>query len=1013
MSGWNLQVQGMTCSSCAKNIENALCQVEGVFNVSVNLMLGSVLVQGDCSGEQLVKKVELIGFKVVSCMPVRNDCEQVGSSDQAKLNIRTKTRDENDNTKRLTRVKAGITSEEEYIDKVPTTQLVLRWYNKEAAEQCAELLRNLKFVQQVSISNVSDLETASVTQSHCLDILRRWKEFFTRKQNHHIQLVFLVSAVAFDFRNFYPESHRMEEFTRWQLFVEEMGTSNTKAALYAYLSSHLTKFSWQTDCKFDVSVANTKMMESLTSALHNVFEEGKKWRDRFLLCALCSISLLLLVVVDPSSLLMLQVALATFVQCYGGYPFYRAAFHVLKHSMRANMAVLITTSTLIAYIYSLSLCFQRWFFGKTTDSRLFMPMFETGAMLITVVLFGKWIESTLKMRASCELEQIGELLPSKVNLVLHKEPVEISQVSNSVLQVESSIIEPGDIIQVESGLAIPVDGKIVLGSSFVDESFLTGEPCTVQKTVNDIVYAGAINISQPLYIQATSVGSKTSMEEILRLWNETQLSKAPTEQIADKISAIFVPTVLLLSFGVFLCWWICLQLSIVPMNWWVNEGKVSFCLYFCLSAMVIACPCALGLAAPMAYMIASFTALRHGIVFRDIPTLIGFVEDIENVVFDKTGTLTLGKPIITHCHELSCESSSQKFLWKVVEELESQCVHPIAKAVTEYARQCIDKNDVSSFTLSSVKEHTGMGMEAEFRCTSSDQWHSIMIGQKDWILTRCMEALVLNHSYNLKEALFRLEQLQSNVKNETLLLVAINHIPTWLLLVEDAVRPEAHQAIQWLENSLGVHCWLLSGDNYKSARHVASAVGIQERHVMAKLQPWQKWQWIQSKMKEQHEANNGTKSKVGRIVFVGDGLNDAPALAQADIGIAMGSSNPISHQTSAVVLKRNDLRDIITALDLAKRLKKIVYWNYVWAMLYNLLAFPLAAGLLYPLWRIRIPPFLAAGAMGFSSISVMLSSLRLKNYRSPSEFLLESDNDIELQPRAETRDNEATHYLMG
>ncbi|EME30850.1 Cu2+-exporting P-type ATPase [Galdieria sulphuraria] len=1019
MSGWNLQVQGMTCSSCAKNIQNALYKEEEVSNVSVNVLLGSVLVQGRCSKEQITNDVEAIGFKVVSCTPLKDDCDDVESSDQTKLTICTK--DKEDTGRRLIRVKTGVASAAEYIQQVPTTELVLRWNNIKAAELCADFLKKLKFVQHVSISSLSDLEKASVTQSYCSNILRSWKIFFASKQVP-TESVFFVTAVIYDFRNFYPEAYLKEQFTHWQTLMNEMGTSNTKAAIYAYLSSHLTELSWQTDCKVDVSADGNKMMESVTNALNCVYDEGKKWRDRFLWCTLCSIPLLLLVLVNPSSLLLLQIVLATFVQCYGGYPFYRAAFHVMKHSMRANMAVLITTSSLIAYIYSLFLCFQRWFLEQSTDSRLFMPMFETGAMLITVVLFGKWMESTLKMRASRELEKIGELLPSKVHIVLHKEPIEIFDFSNSsLLQVESSIIEPGDIIRVETGLAIPVDGKIVSGSSFVDESFLTGEPCTIQKTVNDTVYAGAINISHPLFIQATSVGSKTSMEEILRLWNETQLSKAPTEPIADKISAIFVPSVLLLSLGVFLCWWICLQYSIVPMNWWVNDGKFLFCLYFCLSAMVIACPCALGLAAPMAYMIASFTALKHGIVYRDISTLIAFIEDIENIVFDKTGTLTLGRPVVTQCHGLSCtlmngydENFSQRIVWRIVDELESQCVHPIAKAVTDYARQCIDNNEeLSLFTLSSVKEQPGIGMEAEFQCTSDDQWHSIMIGQKDWLLTRCTEARVLDQCHVLKEALIRLEQLHSKVENETLVLVAINHIPIWLLLVEDAIRPEAHLAIQWLQNNLGLHCWLLSGDNYKSARHVANVVGIQERYVMAKLQPWQKWQWIQSKMAEQREANCSEKRKVGRIVFVGDGLNDAPALAQADIGMAMGNSNPISHQTASVVLKRNDLRDIITALDLAKRLKKTIYWNYAWAMLYNLLAFPLAAGLLYPLWRIRIPPFLAAAAMGFSSISVMLSSLRLKNYKPPNQSLAETDDDIEMQPRIETWENEATSHLMG
>ncbi|GJD08208.1 Probable copper-transporting ATPase HMA5 [Galdieria sulphuraria] len=884
MSGWNLQVQGMTCSSCAKNIQNALYKEEEVSNVSVNVLLGSVLVQGRCSKEQITNDVEAIGFKVVSCTPLKDDCDDVESSDQTKLTICTK--DKEDTGRRLIRVKTGVASAAEYIQQVPTTELVLRWNNIKAAELCADFLKKLKFVQHVSISSLSDLEKASVTQSYCSNILRSWKIFFASKQVP-TESVFFVTAVIYDFRNFYPEAYLKEQFTHWQTLMNEMGTSNTKAAIYAYLSSHLTELSWQTDCKVDVSA------------------DGKKWRDRFLWCTLCSIPLLLLVLVNPSSLLLLQIVLATFVQCYGGYPFYRAAFHVMKHSMRANMAVLITTSSLIAYIYSLFLCFQRWFLEQSTDSRLFMPMFETGAMLITVVLFGKWMESTLKMRASRELEKIGELLPSKVHIVLHKEPIEIFDFSNSsLLQVESSIIEPGDIIRVETGLAIPVDGKIVSGSSFVDESFLTGEPCTIQKTVNDTVYAGAINISHPLFIQATSVGSKTSMEEILRLWNETQLSKAPTEPIADKISAIFVPSVLLLSLGVFLCWWICLQYSIVPMNWWVNDGKFLFCLYFCLSAMVIACPCALGLAAPMAYMIASFTALKHGIVYRDISTLIAFIEDIENIVFDKTGTLTLGRPVVTQCHGLSCtlmngydENFSQRIVWRIVDELESQCVHPIAKAVTDYARQCIDNNEeLSLFTLSSVKEQPGIGL-------ASDAMHgSSSIGPMP-----CSKG-------------------------------SFDPIRT-------VAQPEAHLAIQWLQNNLGLHCWLLSGDNYKSARHVANVVGIQERYVMAKLQPWQKWQWIQSKMAEQREANCSEKRKVGRIVFVGDGLNDAPALAQADIGMAMGNSNPISHQTASVVLKRNDLRDIITALDLAKRLKKTIYWNYAWAMLYNLLAFPLAADL--------------------------------------------------------------------
>ncbi|KAK4525538.1 hypothetical protein GAYE_SCF13G3446 [Galdieria yellowstonensis] len=1023
----------MTCSSCAKSIENILYKQDGVHKVSVNVVLGSVIVQGHCREEQLVDAIESIGFKVVSCIP---ETANFNNNDDRSFKEKTvmvpnEPRSHKEDSKRgkPIQIRTGIASVEEYSRQVPTTRFLLKWNNAEAAEKCAELLKALLFVQQVSIATEHDSLVSSVPDSsHFLaKLVGRWKQYCTKKLRPNPS-IYVVTVVAYDFRNFEPDTCMQPQFDSWKSFVTEIGSFNIKAALYAYLLSQLPQFSWQTDCQVDVvSSTHNPTLHGVIEALQNVEEEGKKWKYRFLLCLVCCIFLFLILVVwSPFHFLWLQVLLASLVQWIGGYPFYTSAFHVCRHSSRrANMAVLITTSSFIAYFYSLWLCFSRWFFLQDTSdaSRHWMPLFETGSMLITVVLFGKWIESILQIRASRELEQIGEWLPCKVNLVLSKEPQEkpVNDVSNVLVVLPSNLVEPEDILLVESGQTIPVDGKILFGTSFVDESFLTGEACTVHKSVNDHVYAGAVNISHPLGIQATSVGAKTRLEEIWRLWNETQVSKAPSEAIVDKISALFVPTILCLSVGVFICWWLCLQFSIVPVSWWEKDGKVLFCLYFCLSAMVIACPCALGLAAPMAYMIASFTALQHGIVYREVSCLIDFVEDVRNIVFDKTGTLTLGKPLVTQCHVLTeCilwkryENTNPSMIWKLVEEIESQCVHPVARAVTEYARQQLvnkEELDNCTCTLSDIREQTGMGMEAEFRCATDEKYYSIVIGQKDWVLTQCLRDPIVDQSKNnqLEKALIRLEQLSSRVENETLLLIAIDNIPTWLLMIQDAIRPEAPKAVQWLQNKLGVQCWLLSGDNYKSAKHVANVVGIPESHVMAKLQPWQKWQWIQSKMEQPQPHENTTHNqKKSRIVFVGDGLNDAPALAQADIGIAMGTSTPLAQHTAAVVLKRNDLCDVITALDLAKKLKKTIYWNYGWAMLYNLLAFPVAAGLLYPLWRIRIPPFIAAAAMGFSSISVMLSSLRLGTYRSPLESFTEN-GILQIQPK----ENEATEHLMG
>lgn len=599
----------------------------------------------------------------------------------------------------------------------------------------------------------------------------------------------------------------------------------------------------------------------------------------------------------------LEMALATPVQFYIGRRFYIAAWHALK-AKAGNMDQLVVVGTSAAYFYSVWLIFGS---GESTMGRLY---FEASAVVITLILAGKVLEARAKRSASSALRQLMSLRPDNAVVLRASEEVE----------VPISEVLIGDVVIVKPGERLPVDGEIIRGESELDESLITGESMPVVRKKGDMVIAGSINGTGLLRVRAKKVGTDTTLAKIAKLVEEAQTGKAPIQKLVDKVATIFVPVVLVIATITFFAW-----LGI--------GGSFESALTAAISVLVIACPCALGLATPTALVAGTGVAAQHGILIRDIETLER-AKNIDTVVFDKTGTLTIGKPEIV---SMVGFNMSEDALLSLAASAQSGSEHPLGKAMVNTAK---DKKLTVS-TPTEFKAKVGDGIEA---VVSGD---TIRIGRRDYAADSASEDM-----QGKAEELANLGQ--------TVVWVSQNGVITGLIGLADTPRPEAKAAVKALHDS-GIRTMLLTGDNPQTAAHIAAIIGIDE--VKSEMRPEDKVATLQQLVTE------------GRhVAMVGDGVNDAPALAVADLGIAMGGGADVALETAGFVLMRPDPGLVKAALDISKATSAKIRQNLFWAFIYNVIGIPIAAlGFLNPA--------LAGAAMAFSSVSVVSNSLLLKRWK--------------------------------
>ena len=622
---------------------------------------------------------------------------------------------------------------------------------------------------------------------------------------------------------------------------------------------------------------------------------------------------------------LIQCLLALPVIFFSGRDFYINAYKKLKHK-QSNMDTLVALSTATAFIYSTYQTAIQYIASNHNHTNHPHFYFESATVIITLILLGKYLEERAKQRSSAAIKDLLSMQPTHATVVRNNEEIEIP----------TSDILLGDFVIIKPGSRIPVDGKVRTGDSYIDESAITGEPIPAHKTKGSTVYAGSINQQGVLKILAQKIGSQTLLSQIVARVEQALGSKPQIQKLADRISAIFVPTVLALALASALFWYL------FPFN--TPQG---FALTTFINVLIIACPCALGLATPTALMVGIGKGAKLGILIKDAQAL-ELAHRVTDIVFDKTGTLTQGKPTVTQIETFPNADHSQADILTILYQLEKSSEHPLAAAIAQHL-QNLSPNATSPLPLIEAFQNVpGHGITATIQATN------YQLGSWDWI-TQITPPDINPNSHAL--AIQLLQQAQTTVA-----LSANNHILA-VIGITDPLKENALATIQDIQNQgIGVH--LLTGDNPQTAQVIAQALNIQ--NVVAQALPNTKLDYIKT-----------LQSQNGIVAMVGDGINDAQALAQADVSFAMGTGTALAMESASITLTAGKISGMSQALHLSKQTLSTIHLNLFWAFGYNVLSIPLAMGVLFPFTGFTLNPMIAGAAMSFSSISVVLNSLWL------------------------------------
>jgi len=611
----------------------------------------------------------------------------------------------------------------------------------------------------------------------------------------------------------------------------------------------------------------------------------------------------------------LLLILTTPVQFWVGWQFHQGLLRDLRYRS-ASMATLVSIGTSAAYFFSVAVTLWPHAFRAHG-----VTYYDVSAVVITLVVLGRWLEARARGRTSEAIRRLVSLAPRTARIVR----------AGSEVDVPTAEVRVGDFVRIRPGERIPVDGVVMEGASTIDESMLTGESLPVEKAPESKVYAGTVNRTGSFIFRAARVGSETAMARIVALVAEAQGSRAPIQRLADRVAAIFVPIVLGIAGLTFLAWW-----AFGP------EPAGLFALTNAVAVLVIACPCAMGLATPTAIMVATGRGAERGILVRSAAAL-EMLERVDTVVFDKTGTLTVGRPAVTDVVPLPPMSEDDIVALAAATEQGSE--HPLGDAIVASAK-------ARGLALPAITEFTtvpGQGIDA----MAPDG--RVLLGNR---------ALMDARGVDVRTLVPRAEALATQGK--TAVYLALGGRALGLLAAADVLKPEAPEVVAALTRR-GLDVVVLTGDARPTAEAVARRAGV--GRVLAEILPEDKAREVARLEAQGH-----------RLAMVGDGINDAPALARADVGIAMGSGTDVAIEAADVTLVRGDLRGVVGAFDLSRRTISVIKQNLVWAFGYNVVLIPVAAGALYPLWGVLLSPILAGAAMAFSSVSVVTNSLRLKRW---------------------------------
>lgn len=724
-------------------------------------------------------------------------------------------------------------------------------------------------------------------------------------------------------------ANRVEKIVKRQVGIEQATVNFASEKLLVSLDEEIITVE---QIKEKVEKAGFKLVTLETEKeKSNTIDEDKKLFWRFIISIGFTIPLLMISMghmigmplpkiinpmINPFNFALVQICLTVPVML-AGYKFYQVGIKNLI-TLSPNMDSLIAVGTSSAFIYSV---YQTIQIANTGSHHYAMHLyFESAATILALITLGKFLEARSKGKTSEAIKKLMGLAPKTATLI--RDGVEL------MVPIEEVVL--GDIVVVKPGEKLPVDGKIIEGTTAIDESMLTGESIPVEKRVGDEVIGASINKTGYVKYEATKVGSDTALAQIIRLVEEAQGSKAPIAKMADIVSGYFVPTVI--------------GLAIVAAVAWIIAGQTTaFALTIFISVLVIACPCALGLATPTAIMVGTGKGAENGILIKGGEAL-ELAHHIDTIIFDKTGTLTEGKPTVTDI--ISLHMAKEELLL-LAASCEVGSEHPLGEAIVKAARE----KNMTLKAVSHFEAIAGHGIKVEI------EGKSILLGNKKMLQDRAISCQVLED-----EAIKLAEQ------GKTPMYIAIEGQLEGLISVADTLKPNSKKAIQGLRE-MGIKVAMITGDNKKTAEAIAKEVGIDQ--VLAEVLPKDKAQVVENLQKEG-----------GKIAMVGDGINDAPALAKADLGIAIGSGTDVAIESADIVLMKSDLMDVITAFKLSHATIRNIKQNLAWAFGYNILGIPVAMGILYIFGGPLLNPMIAAAAMSLSSVSVLTNALRLRKFKA-------------------------------
>uniref|UniRef100_A0A8C4VT53 Copper-transporting ATPase 2 n=1 Tax=Gopherus evgoodei TaxID=1825980 RepID=A0A8C4VT53_9SAUR len=1024
-----LHIDGMTCGSCVQSIEGTMSQRKGVQHISVSLAERTGIIHYNSAvtnSEELRGAIEDMGFDAsILTGTYMNAAIQPNAWESAAQ--RTENVSESSHQGYL----SDVQPKNSYLGnpKPPSVATTEKCFMQITGMTCASCVSNIERNLQKEDGIVSVLVALMAGKAEIK---------YKPESIQPLEIVQLIQNLGFN-------AAVIEDHTATDGNAELIITGMTCASCVHNIESKLTRTNGifyasvalatsKAHIQFDPEIIGPRDIIQIIEGIgfhasvakrdpnaHNLDhkKEIKQWRKSFLCSLVFGIPVLILmiymlipdglqhdtVVLEQnlipglSILNLLFFVLCTLVQFLGGWYFYVQAYKSLKHKT-ANMDVLIVLATTIAYIYS---CVILMVAIAEKAEKSPITFFDTPPMLFVFISLGRWLEHIAKSKTSEALAKLMSLQATEAIIVTLGPDHSIIREE----QVAVELVQRGDIIKVVPGGKFPVDGKVIEGSSMADESLITGEAMPVTKKPGSTVIAGSINAHGSVLVNATHVGSDTTLAQIVKLVEEAQMSKAPIQQLADKFSGYFVPFIIIISAVTLLVWitigfinFDVVQKYFPHQNKHLSKAEVilRFAFQTSITVLCIACPCSLGLATPTAVMVGTGVAAQNGILIKGGKPL-EMAHKIKTVMFDKTGTITCGVPKVMRMLLLRDTAKlSLKKVLAIVGTAEASSEHPLGMAVTKYCKEelgteslgyCTDFQAVPGCGIS-CKVRSVEAVLGEWRESSAAggaaRWggggepsattpltYSVLIGNREW-----MRRNGLLISSDVNDAMTGHE-----MKGQTAILVAIDGALYGMIVIADTVKQEAALAVHTLQN-MGIDVVLITGDNRKTAKAIATQVGIKK--VFAEVLPSHKV------AKVQELQNKGKK-----VAMVGDGVNDSPALAGADIGIAIGTGTDVAIEAADVVLIRNDLLDVVASIHLSKRTVRRIRINLVLALIYNLLGIPIAAGVFMPI-GIVLQPWMGSAAMAASSVSVVLSSLQLKCYKKPGTERYEAKAQGHMKP---------------